>query len=105
MGPQNQNHKTDVNEVTPTRSKTISEVSVPHLQSKLCRIHRYDIHDTEECPKVRATIDKMVENKYKPFGGSQMGQPSQSRPTNYTYHREIGRGTRGRGYCLTPRVP
>ncbi|KAL2515186.1 hypothetical protein Fot_29157 [Forsythia ovata] len=42
----NQNHKVDVNEVTPTRSKNTSEVSTPHHRSKFCRIHRFDNHDT-----------------------------------------------------------
>ncbi|KAL2493943.1 hypothetical protein Fot_37700 [Forsythia ovata] len=64
---QDQNHKVDVNEVTPTRSKNISEVLAPHPWSKYCRIHPSDNHDTEECPEVRTTVDKMVENRYKAF--------------------------------------
>ncbi|KAL2455134.1 hypothetical protein Fot_57769 [Forsythia ovata] len=103
-GLRNQNHKVDVNKVTPTRSKTTSEVSASHSRSKFYRIHRSDYHDTKECPKVRAMIDKMVENRYKP-SGSQMGQPFQPRPVNYTYHRRRGRGTRGRGYRPALHVP
>ncbi|KAL2462266.1 hypothetical protein Adt_45686 [Abeliophyllum distichum] len=88
MGPRNQNHKAEVKDVTSTRSKTTSKVSVSQPRSKFCRIHRYDNHHTEEYPEVRATINKMVENRYRPFGRSQMGQPSQPRPTNYTYTRD-----------------
>ncbi|KAL2489201.1 hypothetical protein Fot_42493 [Forsythia ovata] len=104
-GPRIQNHKVDVNEVTITRSKTINEVSAPHPRSKFCRIHRLDNHNMEEYLEVRATVDKMVENRYKPSGGSQMGQTSQPRTMNYTYHRGRGRGTRGGSYCLDPCTP
>ncbi|KAL2488942.1 hypothetical protein Fot_42234 [Forsythia ovata] len=31
-------------------------------------IHRSDNHNTEECPNVRATVDNMVENTYRPTG-------------------------------------
>ncbi|KAL2491540.1 hypothetical protein Adt_27168 [Abeliophyllum distichum] len=99
-----QNHKVEVNKVTPTRNKTTREVPAPHSRSKFCKIHRSDNQDTDECPKVRATVYKMVENRYRPSGGSQMGQPSQRRPMNYTYHRGRGRRTRGRGYRPTSRV-
>ncbi|KAL2521839.1 Ribosomal protein large subunit 16A [Forsythia ovata] len=70
-GLRNQNHKVDVNEVTPTKSKNTSEVSAPHTRSQFCIIHRSDNHDTEECPEVRAIIDMMVENRV-----SQISSPS-----------------------------
>ncbi|KAL2466051.1 hypothetical protein Adt_41902 [Abeliophyllum distichum] len=93
----NQGYKAEVNEVTPTKSKTISEVSAPKPQ--------YDNHDTEECPDVRATVDKMMENRYKPTRRSQMGQHSYPWPMNYAYNRGQGRRTRGEGYHLVQRVP
>ncbi|KAL2499152.1 hypothetical protein Adt_24702 [Abeliophyllum distichum] len=38
-----------------------------------------------EYPDVRVTIDRMVENRYCPTGGSKSRQPSQPRATNYSY--------------------
>ncbi|KAL2494289.1 hypothetical protein Fot_38046 [Forsythia ovata] len=105
MGPRNQGYKTEVKEVTHTMSKTKSKVSTSQPRSKFCRIHWSNNHDTEECPDVRATIDKMVENRYRPTGRSQMGQPSQPRQTSYTYNRGRGRGMRDGGYRLVPCVP
>ncbi|KAL2531861.1 Ribonuclease H [Abeliophyllum distichum] len=87
------------------RNKTTSEVFAPQPRSKFCRIHQSDNHDTEKFLNVRATVDKMVENRYRPTGRSQMEQPLQPQPTNYTYNREQGRGTRGGGYHPTPRTP
>ncbi|KAL2494392.1 hypothetical protein Fot_38149 [Forsythia ovata] len=73
MGPWNQGYKIEVNEATPIRSKTTSKVSTSQPRSKFCRIHWSNNHDTDECPDVRTTVDKMVENIYRPTGISHMG--------------------------------
>ncbi|KAL2542661.1 hypothetical protein Adt_03639 [Abeliophyllum distichum] len=49
-------------------NKTTSEVFVSQPRSKFCKIHRFDNHDTEKCTDVRATINKMVENRCRPTG-------------------------------------
>ncbi|KAL2542678.1 hypothetical protein Adt_03656 [Abeliophyllum distichum] len=68
MGPQNQGYKAEVNEVTHMENKTTSEVSASQPRSTFCKIHRFDNHDTEKCTDVRATINKMVENRCRHTG-------------------------------------
>ncbi|KAL2514786.1 Uncharacterized protein Fot_28757 [Forsythia ovata] len=84
--PQNQGYKVEVNEVTPRRNKAPSETSAPLSKYKFYIVHQLESHETDECPNVRATIDRMVENRYWPTGKSQSGQPSQLCTINYTYN-------------------
>ncbi|KAL2543338.1 hypothetical protein Adt_04316 [Abeliophyllum distichum] len=84
----------------------MSEVPAPQHRSKFCMIHWSGNHDIEECPEVRATIDKMVENRYKPSSKSETGLPPQPKPINYIHQRGRGRGRRTKGgdYHLAPRI-